>query len=110
MFGFPHLIAVLMFYHICESFYLTFFQNASKKTSSKSEKEKSSSEVVKLERQFLPEQMPVQRTRKAFPNLLKFMEKQARFISDKIQQFFNLALTLRQNCDTIIWLSSERTG
>ena len=110
MFGFPHLIAVLMFYLIRESLYLTFFQNASKKTSSKSEKEKSSSEVVKLERQFLPEQMPVQRTRKAFPNLLKFMEKQARFISDKIQQFFNLALTLRQNCDTIIWLSSERTG
>jgi hypothetical protein len=43
----------------------------------KSEKEKTEN-VVKLERQFLPEQMPIQTTKKALPNLFRYMEKQVR--------------------------------
>jgi hypothetical protein len=47
---------------------------------SKSKNEAPAEAPVVLERQFLPEQMPVQAKRKDLPNLLRFMQKKVQFL------------------------------
>ena len=69
---------------------MNIFQNASsKKNENKKSKSEKTENAVKLERQFLPEQMPIQTTKKALPNLYRYMEKQVRLLIRSISVLYD---------------------